>query len=362
MNVDSKHSVFISHSSFDKQFVRRLGSDLEAHGIKARVDEAEVRPGDDFISKMNHGLKNTTHVLIVFSPYSIISSWVREETHAAQIRAVRGETRLIPVLLGEFDADDIPLLLQSRVYVDFRRPDQYQNQFRRLLSAFDVVSFDERTEKATVLLPRIEDANVLSGRAASGLAIEILVINPSAKHYHINRATVGSYRPDMWAYFFPPPTYTYQLDLKIAASLSQADILISGTAKEPSDDWGRPASGHVSVSGGRMQFEVTFPIYLEFEPKDRALIRFVFSELNLDENEDPSRGRDSRPVSRVTMPEDVPSFKSRSGRGGHSWVILEGDFGEPVAARINTDELLSIFRSADFRRRRILREGERGTK
>ena len=350
MNSDSEHSVFISHSSFDKQFVRQLASDLEAHGIRAWVDEAEIRPGDDFISKVNDGLKNVTHVLIIFSPHSLISSWVREETHAAQIRAVRGEARLIPVLLGEFDADDIPILLQSRLFVDFRSPDQYQDQLKQLLSAFGVVSFDERIERAIVLLPRIEDANVLRGDVASGFAIEILVINPSAKHYHINRATIGSYRPDMKMYFRQPDTYTYQLSLKMEATSSQDDIPITGTAKEPADDWGRPASGYASFSGGRMEFEVAFPIYLQFEPKDRALIRFVFGKLDVVERETPSMEMYLESTSRVTIPKEAPTFGGRSILGEQTWVVLEGDFGEPVAARINTGELLGILRNVGLRR------------
>jgi len=129
-------SAFISHSSCDKPFVRQLATDLEAQGIKCWIDEAEICPGDDFISRIDEGLTKATHVFIVLSENSIISSWVKEETHAAQIRAINGHAKLIPILLGALKTEEIPLLLQSRLYVDFRNPVFYQEELQKLFFAF----------------------------------------------------------------------------------------------------------------------------------------------------------------------------------------------------------------------------------
>lgn len=41
------HSLFLSHTSGDKPFVRRLHKDLMAHGVpRVRLDEAEIDIGD----------------------------------------------------------------------------------------------------------------------------------------------------------------------------------------------------------------------------------------------------------------------------------------------------------------------------
>jgi tetratricopeptide (TPR) repeat protein len=146
MDQQQGPSTFISHSTLDDAFVQELANDLERHGIKTWVDEAEIRPGDDFISKIEEGLRKATHVIIVLSPQSVISSWVREETHAAQLRAIHGGARLIPLLLGDLDTADIPLLLQSRLYVDFRDPSKYSDELRRLLSAFGISPIEGITD------------------------------------------------------------------------------------------------------------------------------------------------------------------------------------------------------------------------
>ena len=114
------HSVFISHSSDDNTFVDRLAGSLRAAGIFVWVDETAIGAGDDIISRIEDGLGKATDVVIVLSPQSIKSSWVKEEIHAAQWRAIRGKARLIPLLCGYLRTADIPLLLQSRLYVDFR--------------------------------------------------------------------------------------------------------------------------------------------------------------------------------------------------------------------------------------------------
>jgi hypothetical protein len=41
-------SVFLSHNHKDKPFVRKLALDLEGHGIKYWIDEAEMKIGDLF--------------------------------------------------------------------------------------------------------------------------------------------------------------------------------------------------------------------------------------------------------------------------------------------------------------------------
>jgi TIR domain len=193
MNKEHTISAFISHASSDKSFVRQLASDLEKHGIKTWVDEAQIGPGDDFISKIEEGIMKASHIIIVLSRQSSISSWVREETHAAQIYSIRSEAKIVPLLLGELNTEEIPLLLRSRLYVDFREPHRYEDEFCRLLSAFAVSALKEEVAEAKVLLPRIEDAHILQRTRISKYAIEVLLINPSSKPFMIKQAVIGGF-------------------------------------------------------------------------------------------------------------------------------------------------------------------------
>ena len=344
-------STFISHSTLDDAFVQKLANDLERHGIKTWVDEAEIRPGDDFISTIEEGLRKATHVIIVLSPQSIISSWVREETHAAQLRAIHGEARLIPLLLGDLNTADIPLLLQSRLYVDFREPSKYPAEFRRLLSAFEISPIEGITEKAEVFLPRIEDVHILRGDIASGYAIEVLLMNPSSEQVFIRQATIGCLKPDALypdalLYAKPPPIYTYELSLKLEAYSQQDRLSLRGIAREPEDHWGRPASGHILVRGRHFAFEISCPLYLQVAPKERAVIRFIFGEPELVPSDEVRSHLWDIPRS---VPESAPSFRDSSESWtGQTWIVLEGDLDQPIAATINDHTLLEIFRGIDI--------------
>ena len=44
-------SIFLSHNSADKPFVRKLAADLRRNGFYAWVDEAEIKLGDSLIEK-----------------------------------------------------------------------------------------------------------------------------------------------------------------------------------------------------------------------------------------------------------------------------------------------------------------------
>ena len=45
-------SIFLSHNSVDKPFVRKLANDLRRRGHYAWVDEAEIKVGDSLIDKI----------------------------------------------------------------------------------------------------------------------------------------------------------------------------------------------------------------------------------------------------------------------------------------------------------------------
>jgi hypothetical protein len=71
--------VFLSHSSKDKPFVRDLADALEAAGeIKVWLDEREIDYGENIVLKIADGL-DVAFVLLILSPDSVDSKWVKEE-------------------------------------------------------------------------------------------------------------------------------------------------------------------------------------------------------------------------------------------------------------------------------------------
>jgi hypothetical protein len=124
--------IFLSHTSDDKPFVRRLKNDLERHGVtKVWLDEAEIQIGDSLIKKIDEGLKMTKYIGVVLSPRSIKSAWVKKELDIAMTREIgSGEVVVLPLVMEECD---LPSFLVGKLYADFYSPEKYEDSLQKLL-------------------------------------------------------------------------------------------------------------------------------------------------------------------------------------------------------------------------------------
>lgn len=111
-------SVFLSHSSKDKPFVRELAAALETGGeIKVWLDERQIAPGQNIVSAIGEGL-DSDFILLILSPDSVDSNWVKEEwTGAFWEQTNNRRTKLLGVLYRECQ---IPRLLRNKKYFDLR--------------------------------------------------------------------------------------------------------------------------------------------------------------------------------------------------------------------------------------------------
>ncbi len=113
-------TAFISHSSIDKPFVRRLRDDLKASGVNTWLDEEQISPGQSFVERINHGLADADFVLLVISKNFLSSEWTLWEANASIAAAVKAKADSVIPLLIENVWDKAPALLRGKVYVDFR--------------------------------------------------------------------------------------------------------------------------------------------------------------------------------------------------------------------------------------------------
>jgi hypothetical protein len=111
-------SVFLSHSSKDKPFVRELAAALETGGeIKVWLDERQIAPGQNIVSAIGEGL-DSDFILLILSPDSVDSNWVKEEwTGAFWEQTNNRRTKLLGVLYRECQ---IPRLQRNKKYFDLR--------------------------------------------------------------------------------------------------------------------------------------------------------------------------------------------------------------------------------------------------
>src|ERR1700676_4095712 len=93
--------VFISHTTADKPFVRRLAARLEKSQFQVWFDEHDLIAGDSLPERVGKALQAAKVILVVVSKASVASKWLRDELNVATARMIKGECRVIPVVIDE---------------------------------------------------------------------------------------------------------------------------------------------------------------------------------------------------------------------------------------------------------------------
>lgn len=123
--------IFLSHTSIDKPFVRKLAADLRNYGHTVWIDEAEINIGDSLIGKIREGLDSVDFIAVILSKASIESEWVKKELEIASNRELK--ERRILVLPIKIEDVELPGFLEGKFYGDFSRPENYDEKLELLL-------------------------------------------------------------------------------------------------------------------------------------------------------------------------------------------------------------------------------------
>lgn len=97
--------IFISHATQDDNFVTQLRLELENLGITVWVDSRNLRGGQQLAPEIKQAIENAKQVLVVLSPNTINSTWVRQEIKMALTLEQQRQTQagtgnfVIPLLL-----------------------------------------------------------------------------------------------------------------------------------------------------------------------------------------------------------------------------------------------------------------------
>jgi len=113
MGVDkmaAEPRVYLAHASEDKELVRPLARYLMEHGIETWFDEWEIEPGDSLRQKMEEGLGEMTHFMVILTQISITKPWVAREIDVGLVRLVGGTSRMVPLRVGVQVGDLSPFL------------------------------------------------------------------------------------------------------------------------------------------------------------------------------------------------------------------------------------------------------------
>lgn len=120
--------IFISYSRKDIDFVRKLAGDLEQAGYDVWWDIADLRGGADWVREIPKAIKSSRYVIVVLTPTSNESEWVKKEI--AEALSLR--KRIIPIILLPCS---VPFELKTINPINFS-VSEYTDNLGKLLSSF----------------------------------------------------------------------------------------------------------------------------------------------------------------------------------------------------------------------------------
>jgi len=97
--------VFISYSREDMEFVQRLAMDLHTAGLNVWWDLSDIQGSDVWERKIEEGLSTSQYFIVVLTPASLESRWVRREYLSADNTGIK----IIPLKLKPYDVTPLTL-------------------------------------------------------------------------------------------------------------------------------------------------------------------------------------------------------------------------------------------------------------
>ncbi len=136
-----KLHVFLSHSSKDKQFAKRLNSDLRSRSIDTWIDEDNIPFGASIPKEIQKGIDRTDVLFVLLSENAINSRWVESEWQSKFFQQIdTGRIVVIPILLEKCV---IPTFLSDKRYVDFTTNAEYESNLSLLLDFLEKIKFEK---------------------------------------------------------------------------------------------------------------------------------------------------------------------------------------------------------------------------
>jgi hypothetical protein len=135
------YTCFISYSSQDEPFAKRLYVDLQSNGVRCWFAPEDMKIGDNIHIRIDESIRLYDKLLLVLSENSLASSWVEREVAAAFEKEQQQSQRvLFPIRLDEAVmqtsqawAADIRRRKHIGDFTNWKQHDNYQQAFERLL-------------------------------------------------------------------------------------------------------------------------------------------------------------------------------------------------------------------------------------
>jgi len=131
--------VFISYSSKDDAFARKLVEKLEQIGVQVWIDYLELKVGDSLTEKISTAIDQCDYLAVILSSSSVSSKWVNLELAQAMTNELGGKNlKVLPILIEDCE---MPSFLKDKVYIDFREAtdsQKFDQNVQKLARSLDI--------------------------------------------------------------------------------------------------------------------------------------------------------------------------------------------------------------------------------
>jgi len=110
--------VFLSHSSHDRTFVRKLTDVLRSHGVPVWYSPVNIIGAQQWHDQIGRALRRCDWFILVLSPHSVNSKWVKRELLFA-LNDARYEDRIVPVFHRRCKELQLSWVLPTFQRIDF---------------------------------------------------------------------------------------------------------------------------------------------------------------------------------------------------------------------------------------------------
>ena len=144
--VVAYYSCFISYSSADDEFARRLHADLQDNGVRCWFAPEDMKIGDPVRDTVEEAIRLRDKLIVIFSDAAVRSDWVEHEvSKGLEEEAQRDEPILFPLRIDDavmkvdfgwakrIRAAHEPTGRHIGDFTRWKEHDAYQKAYKRLL-------------------------------------------------------------------------------------------------------------------------------------------------------------------------------------------------------------------------------------
>lgn len=168
--------VFLSYAWEDRELAAQIAHTLQANGIDTWWAEWCISAGDSLRQKIEEGLGECTHFVVLLTPNSIVKPWVNLEIDAGLMRKLHGRVKFIP-LRNQLAPERLSPLLRGILSPAVEDPDQDIDQ---LINDIYGVSKKPNLGKRPAIVEASTSAKTGFSAAASVVAKEFVLSSGAA--------------------------------------------------------------------------------------------------------------------------------------------------------------------------------------